>query len=150
MASIFAFASFTLVSIKSYNDSVAEEQIKRSNEANNHPNFGIYVFERRSFIPFACFSSLFLFLTFIKTKRFVCLLTFFSFLMFSYEFFLDFRALLFDEVLSKYSFSEKVKLIDANIFDYLTFTFVSILLFWEITILFRIFNKSRQQQNLLP
>lgn len=150
MASVFAFASLTQISIKSYNDSISEEQKKIANEANGQPNFGLYSFERVSFIPFACFSSLFLFITFLKTKRFVFLLTFLSFSMFSYEFFLDCRALFFDEYLSKLTFLEQVSFVRANIFDYLTFLFVSIFFIWQISILFRVFNKPQQYKSFLP
>ncbi len=150
LASVFAFSSLALTSINAYNESVADEQMKLELKANGHPTFEFYSFERGSFFPLFCILSLFIFVALLKTKIFVIpfLLTLSNFCMFIYEVFLR-KWIFFDEYFSNFSFTEKLFII-GNIFDYLTFTLVSVLLFWQISILLRILIKTSQRKNVLP
>lgn len=149
LTSIFAFVSLASVFIVNYNNFVIEKQMKLYSTANEFPTFEIYSFERSSFLPFFCFFSLFIFAAVIKTKNFATpfLLTAFSLFLFVYEFYQR-RNFIFGEF-SDISLFEKFASF-GNIFDYITFVFVSILLFWQISILLRMLIKTSQKENVLP
>jgi hypothetical protein len=153
LTSAFAFAGLTTISVKSYNDRVAEKQMELEAEANDKASkisFGIYSFERTRFFPFFCFAALFIFITLLKTKRFFlsAFLTLFNFCIFVYELFLS-RVFLLNTQDSNFSFIERLLLI-GNAFYYLTFLLVSILLFWQISILLRMLIKSFPGKIELP
>ena len=70
-----------------------------------------------------------------------------SFLTFSYEVFLNVRA----NIISNYLFSNKELLeIIARPLDHIVFLFISILFFWQISILLRILIQTTQRKPELP
>lgn len=150
LASVFAFSSLAFTSINAFNESVAEEQMRLGLEANGYSVFEFYSFVRGSFFPLFCILSLFIFVALLKTKIFAVssLLTLLNFSMFIYEIYLR-RGIFFDESFANFGFIEKLFII-GNIFDYLTFLIVSILLFWQISILLRMLIKTSQRKNVLP
>lgn len=89
-------------------------------------------------------------LTLRKTKRFLLpsLFIFLSFLIFVSWFIGYNHAISMNETKPE-KLTEHFLLI-GNYLDFLTFTFVSTLLFWQISILFRTFNKTRQIKSVLP
>ncbi len=151
LTSVIAFSNFTFQVIEKYNNSVSEQQAELRKQANDEPIFGIYSFERASSIPFLNFLSFFIFITLYKSKRFIAssILTLLIFMPFAYEFYLGFRFILFYNPFPKHSFTELLFLF-ANRFDYLVFLLVSILLFWQISILLRMLIKTLQRKTELP
>lgn len=151
ITSVIAFSNFTFQVIEKYYDSVSEQQTELRKQANNEPTFGIYSFERASSIPFLNFLSFFIFIILYKSKRFLVssLLTLLIFIPLAYEFYRGFRFILFYNPLPERSFSELLFLF-ANRFDYFVFLFVSILLFWQISILLRMLIKTLQRKAELP
>ncbi len=113
--------------------------------------FDIYDISRGSFLPTFNFLTLFIFIALFKSKRFIIssLLTFISFIIFTYEFYSGGRIILRDDPFPELGLIEQLLLI-ANYFDYTVFLIVSILLFWQISILLRMLIKTLQREKALP
>ncbi len=148
---VIAFSNITFQGVEKYNNSVSEKQEKLEKQANGQPTFEFYDFVRASSIPFLNLLSFFIFLTLYKSKRFIIssLLTLLIFTPFVYEFYLGFRFILFYNQLPELSFT-KLLFSFANCFDYLVFLLISILLFWQISILLRMLIKTLQEKTELP
>ncbi len=112
--------------------------------------FEFYDMKRASFIPLFNFLTLFIFIALFKSKRYTIssLLTLFSFVIFGYEFYRGVKILVYTPI-PELNIIEKLLLI-ANYFDYIVFLIVSILLFWQISILLRMLVKTLQTKNELP
>jgi hypothetical protein len=104
-------------------------------------------------LPGLHFFTLFIFLALLKTKRFLLssLLTAFYAVVFIYA-----LSLRYDGArLGGEEFSPKVDFLDkvyraATDYDYIAAIFISILLFWQISILLRMLIKTLQKENVLP
>ena len=149
---VFLFFSICFITqeIKTYNVAVAENQERLEREAggsssslqnNDNPVAGLH------FLTFIIFLSL------LKTKRFVIpfsLTIFYAIsLIYSLPANFDAKWLGGEEFPSNASFFRKMY-IEANQFDYLAALFILILFSWQISILFRIFNKYLQCKSILP
>jgi len=155
---VLAFSSFTSHIIESYNDSVSQTQEKLEKKANyvktNEVSFEFYDLTRTDPRPFynlfISLLSLFAFLALLKTKKFVLpsFFTAFSFLIFS-TWFISFNRAINHNETQPPNLLERF-LIIAAIFDYVVFSFVSILLFWQISILLRMLVKTLQKDEALP
>ena len=117
----------------------------------NPASFGIYDMKRASLLPSFNFLTIFIFVALLKSKRFIVstLLTFFSFIIFVREFYIAVKLILLYNLFPELSLVEQLLLI-ANYFDYIVFFIVSILLFWQISILLRMLIKTLQRKNELP
>jgi len=152
---ILAFTNFVCDSIESYNKRFQEEQIELKEKANNNGNsFGIYgdwganrPWYRFSFI----FLTLLAFLTLQKIRVFIfpLFITIVPFSIFAYWFIRTYNLIVIDEFVSRHKGLDRT-LIIATVFDYLIFFFVSILLFWQISILLRMLIKTLQRKSILP
>lgn len=115
------------------------------------PLFVFYDMMRPNLIPLFNFSTLFIFIALFNSKKYIVssLLTLLTFIPFAYEFYSGFRIILFYNPQPERNFSELLFLI-ANRFDYLVFFLVTILLFWQISILLRMLIKTLQKEKALP
>ena len=155
IALILALSSFVSFSIETYNKQVQAEQIELKEKANGeYISFGIYgdwgdsrPLYRFSFI----FPTLFTFLILRKTRLIIFSLFFTSipFFIFIYWFFKINHAISTNETLSKLTVLDRIFTI-ATTFDYVVFLFISILLFWQISILLRMLIKTLQRKTQLP
>lgn len=146
-----AFSNLTLQSIDKYNNYVSEKQEKLERQANKEPTFEFYSFGRKSGIPFLNLISIFIFITLSKSKNYIIsfLLVAFTFSFFIYELLHGFRIFLYDNSFPELNLIQRLSLI-GNPFDYAVFLLVSILLFWQISILLRILIKTTQRKPELP
>ncbi len=114
-------------------------------------SIGIYDMKQASLLPWFNFLTLFIFIALLKSKKFIIstLLTLFSFIIFAYEFYSVVRIIILFNPIPELSFVEKLLLI-ANYFEYINFFLVSILLFWQISILLRMLIKTLQRKTELP
>lgn len=103
----------------------------------------------KSYIPIFRFFVLFFFPFVLWSRKFYLSIIFtsLSFLTFSYEVFLNFRANIENNFL--FSMSELFTEI-ARPLDYLVFLLISVLLFWQISILLRILIQTTQRKPELP
>ncbi len=104
-------------------------------------------------IPLLHFLTLFIFIALFKTKRF--LLSSFLTVFYAIVFIYGLSARYNGSRLGGEEFSPKVDFLDqvyrgANSFDYLASLFISILLFWQISILLRMLIKTTRRKNELP
>jgi len=154
--SFIAFGFIFLVAAdevtRSYNYSVREEQQELQSQAGGPPNIRF----SGSGVPHIAAGhhllTLFIFIALIVTKRFLLpsILTVFYAVVFIYG-----LSIRYDE--GRYGgedFSPKVDFFDqiyqaADYFDYIAAFFISILLFWQIAILLRIFIKILRRKNQL-
>lgn len=152
-----ACGSFINNVIESYNDSVSESQNELLRDANKKAgeiSFGIYEIARADMRPWFRLLQIFLLgLTFLasrKTKRFLLpsLFIFLSFLILV-SWFIDYNHAISMNETKPEKLTERLLLIGSYL-DFLTFAFVSILLFWQISILYRIFSKTRQNKIAFP
>lgn len=157
---LFAFVFFAFVSsilildvIRSYNYSVFEEQQNFKILANGEP---IIRFSGNSgpdlLMPGFHILSLVVFVVVFKSKRF--LLSLFLTLFYAATFIYGLAARYDGSLLGGEEFSPKVGFFEklyreSNAFDYLAAFFISILLFWQISIVFRIFRRFVQRKNQL-
>ena len=104
-------------------------------------------------MPGLHFLTLFIFISLLKTKRFLLssFLTIFYAIVFIYGLSARFngRRLGGEEFSPKVDFLKQLY-IEANSFDYLAALFISILLFWQISILLRMLIKTLQRKTELP
>ncbi len=152
-AFIFSIAGFLSYTIKADNERSEYYRIQEENKANNKISFsGPYCYPDKH--PQLLFSILLLvgstFLSLCVTKRYLLssLFTVSSFTTFVYWFF-DTRKKL------SYAEADFVKGIDrifynAGDFDLTVLLLVSIILFWQISILLRMLIKTSQKENVLP
>ena len=99
------------------------------------------------------FLTFFIFLALLKTKRF--LLSTFLTIFYAFVFVYGISAGYYARRLGGEEFSPKVYFFDsvyrgADIFEYVAALFISILLFWQISILLRMLIKTLQKERALP
>ena len=152
---VLACGSFFYGVIKNYNDFIFESQnelLRESSKQVGEVSFGVYAtgIDAR---PLFRLLQILLFglalLTLLRNERFLLssLLIFTSFLIFA-NWFVDYYHSFSTNETKPENILEKLRLI-AGYLDYLTFTFVSILLIWQFSILFRAFTKTQQNKNTL-
>ncbi|HLM59383.1 MAG TPA: hypothetical protein VK308_01140 [Pyrinomonadaceae bacterium] len=153
-AFVFAFSIFSIQTIKDYNNAILEEQHKLNRLANNTQSISFTACGGMDYrVPFLHFLTLFIFLALYKTKRF--LLPSFLTVFYAAVFIYGLSARYDGARLGGEEFSPKVDFLDkvcraATDFDYLAALFISILLFWQISILLRILIKTLQRKTELP
>lgn len=154
MAFLFIFATFSFEHIKDYNYAVSKEQNKLKTLANNQQviSFAACGGVDYRIAPFHFF-TFFIFLAILKARNFLLssLLTFSYAFVFVYGLSAKFRA----ARLGGDEFSPRVDFFDqvfraAGASDYIIAFFISILLFWQISILLRILIKTLQRKSKLP
>ncbi len=153
-AFVFALSIFSLQGIKDYNDAISKEQNKLERLANTEPIISFAVCGGIDYrVPFLHFLTLFIFVALLKTKRFILssFLTIFYAVVFIYGLSTRYDG----SRLGGEEFSPKVDFLDkvyraATDFDYLAALFISILLFWQISILLRMLIKTLQRKTELP
>lgn len=153
---IFAFTLINLGSIviEDFNNSVKDkqEELRREADGNKFGNgidFSICGFPRINFVPHFRFLSILvvIFLIFEKTILYASLCSFLSFCAFSYENYSRFNYYFENQI--DLTFLETLNQI-ARPLDYVVFLLISILLFWQISILLRMLIKSLQRKTELP
>ena len=155
---VLAFSSFASHIIESYNNSVSQIQFELKEEATrvntDKVSFGIYsnygTDWRLSYRFFIVLSFLFTIAALFKTKRFLLpsLFTSLSFFIFL-TWFINFNRMINHNETLPPNFLERLLKI-AEPFDYAVFLSVSILLFWQISILLRMLVKTSQKEKALP
>jgi hypothetical protein len=157
---IIAFISFIFVAltfcygiIKDYNYSVYKQHQKLGHLASYNREGGISGSSPRLIMPALHLLTLFIFIALLKTRRF--LLSSFLTVFYAIVFIYGLSALYNGSRLGGEEFSPKVDFFDqvyfaANGFDYLAAFFISILLFWQISILLRMLIKTLQRKPKLP
>ena len=153
-----AFSNLTSRIIESYNNSVSEAQEELKEKANyirnSEVSFGIYSLYGTDPRPFynllINLLSLFTFLALCKTKKFILpsFFTALSFLIFL-TWFISFNRTINNNETQPPNTLERLLILGA-IFDYVVFFSVSILLFWQISILLRMLVKTLQKDEALP
>ena len=140
---IFAFATFVFVLSVFIYDAI------RIDNLSNSPFSGSVV----RTLPGLHFLTLFIFIALLKTKRFILssFLTSFYAVVFIYGLSISYygRLLGGEEFSPKVGFYQRLYR-QANSFDYLAAFFISILLFWQISILLRMLIKTLQKEQTLP
>ena len=153
---IFSFAVFgfvftinTLEVARFYNYSVSEKQEKLQSQADGTPHIQFSGSNGPHLPAGLHFLTLFIFIALLKTKRFLfsSFLTVFYAIVFIYGLYARY-GLWGEEFSPKVDFLEKLYRV-ADTFDYLAAVFISILLFWQVSILLRIFIKTLQSKNQL-
>lgn len=150
---VFVALAFSYDIIKDYNYFVDKEQQRLEYLANYNREGGISGSHSTAVIPALHFLTLFIFLALLKTKRF--LLSSFLTVFYAIVFIYGLSARYNGSRLGGEEFSPKVDFLDqvhraANSFDYFAALFISILLFWQISILFRMLIKTLQRKTELP
>ncbi len=157
---IVAFITFAFIAsafcygiIVDYNYFVYDQQQRLESLANYNQAGGFSGSGPTAGIPLLHFSTLFIFIALLKTKKFLLssILTFFYAVVFIYGLSARYNA----SRLGGEEFSPKVAFLDqiyrgADNFDYITAVFISILLFWQISILLRMLIKTLQRKTELP
>ena len=151
---VFALSIFFLQEIKDYNDAISKEQNKLERLANNEQIISFSACGGMDYrVPFLHSLTLFIFVALLKTKRFLLssFLTVFYAVVFIYGLSAryDGARLGGEEFSPKVDFIEKVYRATTD-FDYLAALFISILLFWQISILLRMLIKTLQRKPELP
>ncbi len=159
LLSIVAFIAFVFVVltfcgdiIRDYNYFVYKEQQKLGYLANYNREGG-FSGSGPMVMPLLHFLTLFIFIALLKTKRF--LLSSFLTVFYAVVFIYGLSARYNGSRLGGEDFSPKVDFLDkvyraATHIDYLAAIFISILLFWQISILLRMLIKTLQRKNELP
>ncbi len=139
MAFIFVLTIITLQVVVSYNQSASNSGFSGTNDTITMPLFH--------------FLTLFIFIALLKTKRFLLslFLTVFYALVFICGLSVRFNA----GRVGGEEFSPKVSFLNqvyrgADNFDYIAAVFISILLFWQISVLLRMLIKTLQKKTELP
>ncbi len=155
----FLFFSFILItfvtnSINSYNYSIIEQQNDLESFPSNQSKLRFSSFQTGTHqIPGLHFLTILIFVALYKSKKFLIssLLTIFYVIVSIYGLALRFDGgrLGGEEFSSKVDFLNKLYY-EANSFDYFAALFISILLFWQISILLRILVKTLQRKSELP
>ena len=154
-AMTFILSSFTLEMIGNYNYSVVEEQQKLEKLANGYPTGSFPIYNDYSPIAGLHLLTVFIFAALIKPKRY--LLPFFLTVFYADSLIYSLSYRFNTKPLGGEGFSPHVNVsffkkiyLEANNFDYFAAFFILILLIWQISILFRIFNKTRQNKTVFP
>lgn len=143
---VFVLIIFSLQQIKDYNDAVSKEQSELERISNNKPVISFAACGAIDYrIPLLHFFTRFIFIALLKTKRYLLplFLTVFYAVVFVYG-----LSMRYDGArLGGEEFSPKVEFLDkvyraATDYDYLAAFFISILLFWQISILLRMLIKT--------
>jgi len=151
---VFALSIISLQGIKDYNDAISKEQNKFERLANNEPILSFSACGGMDYrVPFLHFLTLFIFVALLKTKRVI--LSSFLTIFYAVVFIYGLSARYDGSRLGGEEFSPKVDFFDkvyraATDFDYLAALFISILLFWQISILLRMLIKTLQRKIELP
>lgn len=150
---VFVLLVFTTQSIKAYNCEVAQDQQQLKNKAEGSSSSRQSCADGAFFAPGLHLLTFFIFISLFKTKR--VLLS--SFLTIFYAFiFINYLSVSFyANFLGGEEFSPKVGFFHrvyqaANSFDWIAAFFISILLFWQISILLRMLIKTIQRKPELP
>ncbi len=156
---VLAVSSFAFSCVKIYNESISEIQQDLEREANyvntDKLSFGIYVLTPAPIAPFLILAEVFLtFITFLfllKPGKFFLssFSTILSFLLFVF-WFVSTRYLVLGITDSPKPQGLEGILTHSNGFDFILLFFVSILLFWQISILLRMLIKTMQRKSELP
>lgn len=158
LLTIFASIIFSLtlinlgwIAIEDYNNSVKEEEerlARIANGTNYKMDFKIYGFIRHDYKYEFRFFSLILLPFIFRAKKFIfsTTFTFLSFTALFYEFYLCLKVFL---VTSSMTLDEFITYF-AKPLDYLVFLLISLLLFWQISILLRILIQTMQRKPELP
>lgn len=152
--SAFAFvvSTFTFHFVKSYNDYIIEQHKELKSRADNEPYMSFSGGNSIHQIPGHHFLILFVFLSLLKTKRFLlpAILTVFYTSVFIYGLFVRASYIGFDSPNYLQSSLIEQFYFVANPFDFFAFIIISILLFWHISILLRMLIITSQRKNVLP
>ncbi len=153
IAFVFIASTFCWDIIKYYNYSISEEQQSLEYLANYNRVGGISGSSPITVMPLLHFFTLFIFLALLKTKKF--LLPLFLTVLYATVFIYGLSVRYYAGLLGGEEFSPKVDFLDrvyrsANGSDYLAAVFISILLFWQISILLRMLIKTLQRKTELP
>ncbi len=153
VAFIFVASAFCYGIIEDYNYFVYDQQQRLESLANYNQEGGFSGSGSTVAIPLLHFLTLFIFIALLKTKKFLLssFLTIFYAVVFIYGLSASYNA----SQLGGEEFSPKVAFLDqvyrgADNFDYFAAVFISILLFWQISILLRMLIKTLQRKNELP
>jgi len=155
IAFIFAFTNCASDTLEKYNQQIQEEQIELKDKANgNYAAFSVYDngWDGHPLIRFALvFLTVLIFLALRKTRKFIFSMyfTIVPFLIFIRWFIKINYAISTNETAHEYSVLDRIFTV-ATTFDYIVFLFVSILLFWQISILLRMLIKTLQRKTELP
>jgi hypothetical protein len=152
-AVIYVLSTFSWEVAKTYNHSVVEEQQEIRSRADGKFGLRFSGGIGANTMPGLHFLTLFIFIALLKTKRFLLssFLTIFYAVVFIYGLSVRYYGSLLggEEFSPKGSFFERLYR-EANSFDYLAALFISILLFWQISILLRMLVKTLQKDEALP
>lgn len=124
-----------------------------TNQPNAMPNVKLSGDNGLMIFPLFRLITFFIFLAILKTKRF--LLSFLLTIFYTFLFIYGLSARFKGGQLGGEEFSPKIDLhleiyFAANGYDYFAAFFISILLFWQISILLRMLIKTLQKENVLP
>ena len=151
----FCFVSLVITTevINGYNSSVYETQQELESQATGEPYPKFSISNSAPTVPLLHLLTFLIFIALYKSKRFLLsiFLTIFYALIFIYGLSLRYNG----ARLGGEEFSPKVDFLDkvyraATDFDYVAALFISILLFWQISILLRILIKTTQRKPELP
>lgn len=154
---LFSIFNFSGCLINKYNSYVSEKQSDMEAQANDDVHFAIYSFERPPLNPLFSFVNIFLlsfaFINLYKSKRFL-LSSFFTSISFYFFIYLiiDTRRLIgAEEEDSTLPLTNLDRIIyKASYLEFACYLTVSILLFWQISILLRMLIRNSQRKNVLP
>ncbi len=153
LAFVFVASTFCWDIIRDYNYFVSKEQQSLEHLANYNRVGGISGSSQITVMPLLHFLTLFIFLALLKTKKF--LLPLFLTVFYATVFIYGLSASYYESLLGGEEFSPKVDFFTrvyrvADGSDYLAAFFISILLFWQISILLRMLIKTLQRKTELP
>lgn len=151
-AFVYVVSAFTFEAVNGYNQYISEQQNVLKNQADGKPNLRFSGTDGINQIPGLHILTLFIFAALLKTKRFLLpvILTVFYATGFIYSLFVRANYSGFDSPnFLQSSFFEQIYLV-SNLFDFLAFFFILILLFWQISILLRMLIKTLQRKRVLP
>ena len=153
MAFMFTLSVVSFQVVKSYTDTVVESQKERKNQANSEKTIRFSNHGMNYNFPLFHFLTFFVFALLLITKRF--LLSSFLTVCYAVLFIYGLSARYKGARLGGEEFSPKVDFLDqvyraADSLDYIAAFFISILLFWQISILLRMLIKTLQKDEALP
>lgn len=151
---LFAFSVISYQIVGEFNFYAAQKQQELKNFANNEQLIRMLGLQYDiTYLPGFHLLNLFIFLALLKTKRFLLpfILTVIYAAMFLYELPLRY----YGSLLGGEEFSPKIDFLtliyrEANLFDYIAAIFISILLFWQISILFRMLLRRLKKESVMP
>jgi len=153
IALLFVISVISFEHIKEYNYTVAETQNELRTKANAESIIKFSGTNGREFFPGLHLLTLFIFIALLKTKMYFISSTLTIF--YSYMFIFGLSASYYNSLLGGEEFSPKVDFLtriyrSANNLDYIAASFISILLFWQISILLRMLFKKLNGKEILP